>query len=167
VAEEMHAAAKAMQGAFAAKPGVRFSLQLAEDAGMVVIDRDRLRQMILNLLSNAIKYTDMGTVRLYAGPTPDGGLRIAVADTGAGVAEDDRERVFQKFYQGSAQNPDDAKPAGTGLGLAICKNIVEHYGGEIRLESRVGHGSTFIVEFPSAIRPEKGGPAVFPPSHTP
>jgi PAS domain S-box-containing protein len=153
VAEEMRAAARAMQGAFAAKPGVRLSLQLAEDAGGIVADRDRLRQLVLNLLSNAIKYTDAGTVRLCAGPTPDGGLRIAVADTGSGVAEEDREHVFQKFYQGAARNPDDGKPSGTGLGLAICKNIVEHYGGVIRVESRPGHGSTFSVEFPPAIRP--------------
>lgn len=153
VAREMETAAKAMQGAFAAKPGVRFSLQLAEDAGTARIDRDRLRQMVLNLLSNAIKYTDSGTVRLYAGSLPGGGLRIAVADTGAGIAEKDRDRVFQKFYQAGAANPDDAKPSGTGLGLAICKNIVEHYGGDIRVESRLGHGSTFIADFPPAIRP--------------
>lgn len=153
VAEEMAGAAKAMHGAVAAKPGLRFSLRVAADAGRIVADRDRLRQMVLNLLSNAIKYTDKGHVRLGAQSLPDGGLRIRVEDSGVGVAESDRERIFQKFYQGPPVNPDEDKPAGTGLGLAICKNIVEHYGGGIRVESEVGRGSAFVVDFPETIRP--------------
>ncbi len=152
VAHELESASKAMQGAFSSKPKVRFDLHVAEDAGDIVADRDRLRQLLLNLLSNAIKYTDEGYVRLGAGPLPDGGLRIRVEDSGQGIADEDRERIFQKFYQSHSGHPEKAKPEGTGLGLPICRHIVEHYGGSIRVASNTGRGSVFLVEFPPTIR---------------
>ncbi len=152
VAHELESASTAMQGAFASKLKVRFDLRVAEDAGTIVADRDRLRQMLLNLLSNAIKYTDEGYVRLEAGPLPDGGLQIRVEDSGQGIAEEDRERIFQKFYQSHSGHPEKAKPEGTGLGLPICRHIVEHYGGSIRVASHTGRGSVFLVEFPPTIR---------------
>lgn len=152
VAHELESASTAMQGAFASKPKVRFDLRVAKDVGTIVADRDRLRQMLLNLLSNAIKYTDEGYVRLAAGPLPDGGLQIRIEDSGQGIAEEDRERIFQKFYQSHSGHPEKAKPEGTGLGLPICKHIVEHYGGSIRVASHSGRGSVFLVEFPPTIR---------------
>ncbi|MDQ7831137.1 MAG: PAS domain S-box protein [Desulfovibrionaceae bacterium] len=153
VAQELQAAATAMQGAFAAKPKVRFSLRVAPDAGQVVADRDRLRQVVLNLLSNAVKFTETGFVRLVAEGRPDGGLGIRVEDSGPGVAGEDLDRIFQKFYQGQNMHRESAKTEGTGLGLAICKNIIEHYGGRIRAESHPGRGSVFVVDFPPTIRP--------------
>jgi len=153
VGQELQAAATAMQGAFAARPRVHFSLQVSPDAGYIVADRDRLRQIVLNLLSNAVKFTDRGYVRLVAEALPDGGLGIRVEDSGQGMSEEDLMRIFQKFYQGQSVYREGAKIEGTGLGLAICKNIVEHYGGRIRAESRPDRGSVFIVEFPPTIRP--------------
>lgn len=153
VAQELQAAATAMQGALATKPRVRFSIHVSPDAGDIVADRDRLRQIVLNLLSNAVKFTDKGYVRLVAEALPDGGLGIRVEDSGHGMSEEDLTRIFQKFYQGQSVHREGAKTEGTGLGLAICKNIVEHYGGRIWAESRLGRGSVFFVEFPPTIRP--------------
>ncbi|WP_246093375.1 sensor histidine kinase [Microbacterium kyungheense] len=115
-------------------------------------DALRLRQVVDNLVSNAISYNrDGGTV--YVGTTSDGASSwILVRDTGVGISEADRSRVFERYYKAGAD-----RRAGTGLGLAITRDIVRAHGGELGLHSAVGVGSTFIVKLP-AISPE-GGPA--------
>jgi signal transduction histidine kinase len=121
-------------------------LDLPDEALIVDGDRDRLAQVIGNLLSNAIKYSPAGTrVRLTL-DSRDGQAHIAVSDEGAGIAESDRQRIFEKFYRGPAASG----VGGTGLGLAVARELVQSHGGVIELESSAGHGSTFIVALPLA-----------------
>jgi PAS domain S-box-containing protein len=112
-------------------------------------DSDRLIQVVINLLSNAIKFTDVGAITCRVRHV-DGCIEVSVADTGIGIPADDRDKVFEQFVQ--VGDTLTNKPKGTGLGLPICKQIVEHHGGRIWVESEVGRGSTFVVTLPLAAR---------------
>ena len=127
----------------------RLAIEPPEAPIVVTADRVRLRQVLLNLLSNAIKFTtDGGRITLRAGPEDSGRVRIAVTDTGIGIALTDQPRLFQEFVQL------DASPSrhyeGTGLGLALSKRLVELQGGTIGVESQLGQGSTFWFTVPRA-----------------
>jgi signal transduction histidine kinase/DNA-binding response OmpR family regulator len=120
-------------------------------------DPTRLRQILLNLLNNAIKFTEKGGVSVQVavklGHLPSGDehvvpLRFEVADTGIGMAESVRERLFQKFSQ--ADSSMTRRFGGTGLGLAICKQLVELMHGDIGVTTSNGAGSTFWFEVPFA-----------------
>jgi GAF domain-containing protein len=113
-------------------------------------DEQRLTQVLLNLVGNAIKFTDTGEVRVTA-EAADGHFAIRVVDTGPGIPEQERTRIFEQFHQVDDSNT-KAK-GGTGLGLAIAKQIVEMHGGRIWVDSTVGKGSIFQMELP--IRAEK------------
>jgi PAS domain S-box-containing protein len=121
------------------------SLRLVADdlPATVVLDAVKLRQVLLNLLSNAIKFTLEGAVTLtaQAQPEEDGKVRVAFAvdDTGIGIADADRQRIFRPFEQAGAV----ALHGGTGLGLTISRQYVQMMGGELALESAVGKGSSF------------------------
>ena len=111
-------------------------------------DRQKVKQIVLNLLSNALKFTPAGSVRITATyDAKDRTIGIAVADTGVGIAPDDRVKVFEDFRQL------DSSPArgygGTGLGLSICRRLSQMLGGTIDLESEVGKGSTFTLHLPA------------------
>jgi two-component system sensor histidine kinase HydH len=101
-----------------------------------------MTQVFLNLFLNALAATDRGGV-LSVNVTrhDEGSLRVSVADTGAGIRKGDIGRVFDPYYT--------TKPSGTGLGLAIVHRIVEAHGGEIRLESEPGKGTTFTILLPT------------------
>jgi signal transduction histidine kinase len=127
----------------------RLAIEPPEQPIVVTADRVRLRQVLLNLLSNAIKFTtDGGRITLRARPDDSGHVRIAVTDTGIGIASTDQPRLFQEFVQL------DASPSrhyeGTGLGLALSKRLVELQGGTIGVESQLGQGSTFWFTVPRA-----------------
>jgi signal transduction histidine kinase len=107
-------------------------------------DRDRVSQVLSNLLGNAIKFTPSGgTVTLAAAPSPEGGVTVSVSDTGPGVPDALRERIFERFWQ--IGKPDRQ---GLGLGLYISKMIVESHGGRIFVDSAAGKGSTFRFTLP-------------------
>jgi two-component system phosphate regulon sensor histidine kinase PhoR len=111
-------------------------------------DRRALEQVLQNLLDNAVKYTEPGgriEVRLSSG---DGKVRVEVADTGIGIPERDRSRVFERFYRVEKARSRDL--GGTGLGLAIVKHLVQAMDGEVFLSSREGEGTTFTVVLPAA-----------------
>lgn len=137
-------------------------------------DGQRIQQVLNCLLSNAIKFTSDGGVRVKVACMDDTldriKLRIAVADTGIGIADEDRNKLFIRFSQVDAS--DTRKYGGSGLGLVITKQIVELMGGNITVQSKEGLGSTFIVEIPlKLIKPaeeavdevaaEEADPAVF------
>ncbi len=135
-----------MKGAVEHQSGVSLSVDVEDPLPPVRADPDRILQVLVNLLGNALKFTESGEVCVRAGADGHGNVRVAVEDTGKGIAADDLERVFERFHQGS---PAQERPPGTGLGLAICREIVEHYGGRIRAEPRRRAGSRFEFTVPA------------------
>ncbi len=121
-----------------------------DDLVPVVADRKRIKQLLDALLGNAVKFTQTGQVTVTASRGDAGWVQVQVRDTGVGIPQRDLERVFDKFHQVAEGDAATDKPKGTGLGLAICKNIVEQYEGDIRVESTPGEGSTFIFTLPTA-----------------
>ncbi|MGE4297716.1 MAG: ATP-binding protein [Desulfovibrionaceae bacterium] len=126
--------------------GLTCELRLADDLPQLVVDRDRITQVLVNLLSNAVKFTPDGGVTIQAGVVGLG-VEISVADTGIGMAPKDQEHIFDRFRQ--VGDTLTEKPKGTGLGLAICKQIVEIHGGRIWVESNPGTGSVFYFYLPT------------------
>ncbi len=111
----------------------------------VVGDPDRLIQVVINLLSNAIKFTATGSITCRAHRV-DGAIQVSVTDTGSGIALEDQPKIFEQFVQ--VGDTLTGKPTGTGLGLPICKQIIEHHGGRIWVESAIGRGSSFAFTLP-------------------
>jgi len=137
-------AALAMVQVRAERAGLALSCCIAPEVGTITADERRLKQVLLNLLANAVKFTPAGgSVRLRA-EIGDGAVQIAVQDTGIGIASEDQQRIFEEFrrVEGSPVHE------GTGLGLALARRFVELHGGEIRLQSAPGAGSTFTVTLP-------------------
>lgn len=125
--------------------GLALVEEIDPDVPPVIGDRDRLVQVMINLISNAMKFTPQGSITCRL-QMRDGEAQVSVQDTGVGIAPQDLDAVFEKFRQVGDTLTD--KPTGTGLGLPICKEIVEHHGGRIWAESRVGEGSTFTFTLP-------------------
>jgi signal transduction histidine kinase len=129
----------------AGQKGLEFDLQLPQGPVPLRTDPGKLRQILLNLLSNAIKFTEEGVVGLRAEVT-GAGVRIAVRDTGVGLAPEHLERVFEPFWQ--ADHSRTRQAGGTGLGLSVTRQLAQLLGGEVSAESRVGQGTTFTVTLP-------------------
>jgi signal transduction histidine kinase len=131
------------------------ALEAALPAGLPPVrgDRDRVVQVLVNLLSNAAKFAppDDGRVVVTLSRRP-GALRVAVADNGPGVDRADQRLIFEKFRQ--AGDTLTEKPQGTGLGLPISRQIVEHLGGRLWVDSEPGAGATFAFELPVAAADE-------------
>jgi two-component system OmpR family sensor kinase/two-component system sensor histidine kinase BaeS len=129
---------------------IELSLELGEDVPAVMGDADRLAQVLRNLLGNALRHTPAGrkvTVRVGA---RNASVIISVADAGSGIAPEDLPHVFDRFYRGDKSR--SRRGGGAGLGLAIARQLVTAHGGQISVESRVGHGAVFTILLPAAIR---------------
>jgi two-component system phosphate regulon sensor histidine kinase PhoR len=143
----------------AAKKNVRLSYSFSSALPLILGDSDRLQQLFINLVDNAVKYTPPGgSVTITATRTPSGAqadaaVEIAVADTGAGIAEKDLPRLTERFYR--VDKARSRELGGTGLGLAIVKHIVQAHGGEIKIESVLNKGTTVRVFLPAVASENK------------
>jgi signal transduction histidine kinase len=113
----------------------------------VLVQEDDLYQIIFNLVENGIKYNTPGGKLFVSLQRRDDVAMLQVRDTGVGIPEDAIGHVFERFYR--VDKARSRQTGGSGLGLAIVRSMVERNGGEIKLESKVGEGSVFTVEFPS------------------
>ncbi len=130
---------------------IRLSTFLPTDLPLVWADAGKLNQILLNLITNGIKYThENGTVSVEA-RTLEGLVEIWVNDTGIGIAREDQDKVFQRFTQ--IDSSATRSQGGTGLGLAIVRELVDLHGGTIRVQSKLGKGSSFIFTMPISTRP--------------
>lgn len=132
--------------------GLRLEVAADGDVPLLTSDRDKLRRILLNLAGNAVKFTRHGRVRVRVmaappgGPAAPAGVLVVVEDTGIGIAPEHLETIFEDFHQidGTAAR----EHGGTGLGLAISRRLARHLGGQIRVESQLGRGSTFTLVLP-------------------
>jgi CheY-like chemotaxis protein/nitrogen-specific signal transduction histidine kinase len=132
--------------------GLEIGWWVGADVPTLLADDGRLRQILFNLAGNAVKLTAEGGVELRAervGEGADGGVRLAftVADTGPGLSQEDRQRIFQEFVQAEAGE----RAGGAGLGLAIVKRLADAFGGEVSVDSRPGEGARFRFEADFAV----------------
>jgi signal transduction histidine kinase len=130
----------------AGRHGIRLTSTVDAALGTVSADERKVMQILVNLLSNAVKFTpDGGTVTVSARRV-EGGVQIAVADTGIGIAKADQDAVFEAFRQAGSDPVRNAE--GTGLGLALARDLTQLHGGTLDLESEPGRGSTFTIFLP-------------------
>jgi signal transduction histidine kinase len=137
--------------------GVGLANSVPGDVPEVLGDAKRLQHVLSNLLSNALRFTGPGGTVSVGAEAETGMVRFAVTDTGAGIAADDVNRIFEPFYR----VPGQGKPTGIGLGLAIVKEIIKTHGGSVGADSTPGKGSTFWFTLPQAgiAPPPAGDPA--------
>ncbi len=155
--------------ALVAQANLTMELTWEPDLPIVWADRDRIIQVVTNLISNAVKFTPAGghigiKAERLRSETTEGleMVKVSVSDTGIGIPPEEHQRIFEKFHQIGDTLKD--KPKGTGLGLTICKDIVEHFGGRIWVESEPGKGSTFFFTLPAKSKAEPEAPAAENPA---
>src|SRR5207302_1340667 len=122
----------------------------------IVTDEQRLEQVLRNLLSNAFKFTETGGVTLSIRRVAGERISFAVSDTGVGIAPDKLQVIFEAFQQ--ADGTTSRKYGGTGLGLSISRELARALGGEIKVASSVGQGTTFTLVVPMRYSPSLGLP---------
>ena len=126
--------------------GAEVEASLADEVPVFKADHDRLLQVMINLLSNAAKFVPAGRGRVKVSlSVGDEGIRVDVQDNGEGIAAELQPVVFEKFRQGGGEK---ARPQGTGLGLPISRQIVEHFGGRLWVDSKPGEGAIFSFVLP-------------------
>jgi len=134
---------------------VRFALELDPRLPPVLADPGQIQQVFLNLITNAADaMQNGGTIAIATRAVEGPAVEASVADTGTGIPEAIRHRIFEPFFSTKRQNGSSEHQSGQGLGLAVSWSIVERHGGRISVESAVGRGTTFFVRFPA--RPRKG-----------
>ncbi|HEX5397287.1 MAG TPA: ATP-binding protein, partial [Candidatus Limnocylindria bacterium] len=137
----------AQHRSLAAQKGIRLATRDGGAPAEVVLDRQRVQQILVNLLGNALKFTEHGEVSVEVGGAADGVFLVAVRDTGPGIAPEMFETIFEEFGR-----TDGAAP-GTGLGLAISRRLARLMGGDVTVESETGQGSLFHLDLPLDCRP--------------
>jgi two-component system phosphate regulon sensor histidine kinase PhoR len=159
---------RALSALLAPAPGKAHVLRFepAPDAGDIAGSQTELLSAMSNLVSNAVRYTPPGgTIDVAWRSLPDGRAEFSVRDTGPGIAPEHLSRLTERFYR--VDRSRSRETGGTGLGLAIVKHVVQRHGGELRIESTPGAGSTFAIQFPaarlrapsSAVKPLPAAPA--------
>ncbi len=129
----------------AEQKGLSFSVKIAPEVDTLVSDELRIRQVLINLANNAIKFTDKGEVKIVC-LKRDSRIEVEVRDSGIGIRDEDMGKLFQPFQQ--LDTGISRKYEGTGLGLSVCKRILDMLGGDIRVKSQFGQGSTFTFTVP-------------------
>jgi PAS domain S-box-containing protein len=142
--------------------GLDFSWRVDRSGRTVRGDRVKMGRVLVNLAGNAVKFTERGSVEVAAAEDNAGRLVITVTDTGPGIPEAQRERIFDEFAQ--LRNPERDRTKGTGLGLAICRRLVDAAGGTLTVASREGVGTRFTVTYPADHLPDV--PLAPPPAKT-
>ena len=124
--------------------GHSFVIDLSDEPLSAEADGEKLRRVLVNLVDNAVKFSPSGGTVSVSGQKSSGAVELRVSDEGAGIPEEERERIFRKFYRGSSS----VLSGGTGLGLFISRGLVTAMGGRIWVDSAEGKGSTFTLELP-------------------
>lgn len=133
-------------GPLAKIKGLQFHAEFSPDLPHFVMgDEHHLRQVLVNLFDNAIKYTQLGEIHFTVKPKTEQTLYFEIADTGRGIADEQKRRIFEPFYQ---INGDATKGEGTGLGLSLTQKFISLMGGELNVESTLGQGSIFSFALP-------------------
>lgn len=122
------------------------TMKCESDIPDVTADKEKLQQVIINIVSNAVKYTPKGGNVAITAKNANGFFLISVSDNGIGIPQEDLPRIFERFYRVEKSRTSDA--GGTGLGLAIAKEIIDAHGGDIRINSDIGHGTHVDVFIP-------------------
>jgi signal transduction histidine kinase len=130
----------------ASRHGIGLHLTIDPDLGALVADERKIKQVLVNLLSNAVKFTPEGGKVAVRAVRAAGAVEISVSDTGIGIAPEDQGAIFEEFRQVGSDYAH--KREGTGLGLALARRFVELHGGQLRVESEPGKGSTFTFSIP-------------------
>jgi signal transduction histidine kinase len=137
------------------RPGVQLLAHVAPDTPALETDRLKVHQILRNLVDNAVKFTESGRIAIEAAPSTRAGfVRIAVTDTGPGVAAEDLPYIFEAFHQLGPSST--RRTNGVGLGLSIVQRLVAVLGGEIGVSSEIGWGSTFRIDLPCRLPDDRG-----------
>jgi two-component system OmpR family sensor kinase/two-component system sensor histidine kinase BaeS len=147
----IHESVRSLEGDSAAATSSlsRIRVDAPDDLPIVEVDPLRIREVLVNLVTNAVRHSTDGTAISVRAEPHAGGVAVAVADTGPGIAPEELPRIFDRFHKGAGSH-------GSGLGLTIARNLVRAHGGEITASSEVGRGTTVVFTVPGPPAPANG-----------
>ena len=139
--------ADAIASSRAAGPDHPISVAIPDEEIFMLGDETRIHQVIANLLANARAHTAVGTPITVTMSADDSSVRVSVADKGPGMSVEDQQRIFERFYRADSSRARTGEE-GSGLGLSIVDAVMKGHGGSVRVDSKIGEGSTFTLQFP-------------------